>query len=182
MKCCQCADLGFAKSISKPFFSQMKSTGGMPSAWHINSAVLVPSPLLATFLHWTPFCSSGLTMQEETSVQQTGHSGGTTDSRVCMFQSSLKRKLTLHHQLHACRGWGSYTVISRALVKTSVSASHIVDGQKARFIFLSVFFCLHLRFSLQKTEWVQNEHRTAAIPQRSEGGAELEAGRLQRKV
>lgn len=93
-------------------------------------------------------------------------------------------KLTLHHQLHACRGWGSYTIISRALVKTSVSASHMVDGQKAGFIFLSVFFCLHLRFSLQKTERVQNEHRTAAIPQRTTPffrgvRAELEAGRLQ---
>lgn len=63
----------------------------------------------------------------------------------------------------------------------------MVDGQEAGFIFLSVFFCLHLRFSLQKTERVQNEHRTAAIPQRAtpffggEGGrgGELEAGRLQ---
>lgn len=66
---CQRSDLGFAKSMGKPFFSQMKSTGGIASAWQVSSAVLVPSPLLATFLHWAPFCSSGLTTREEMHIQ-----------------------------------------------------------------------------------------------------------------
>lgn len=89
---------------------------------------------------------------------------GVYDSVSCEVENKWQ-ELTLHHKLQACGGWGSYTIISRALVKTSVSASHIVDGQEARFIFLSVFSHLHLRFSLWKTEWVQNEHQTAAIPQ-----------------
>ncbi len=58
-------DLGFAKSMLTPFFSHEKSTRGIPSAWHTISAVVVPSPLLATFLHWAPFRSSGLTARGE---------------------------------------------------------------------------------------------------------------------
>lgn len=52
---CLMTDLGLAKSMRAPFFSQVKSTRGIPSAWHTTSTVVVPSPLLATFLHWAPF-------------------------------------------------------------------------------------------------------------------------------
>lgn len=61
--------LGFAKSIVTPFFSHENSTRGTPSAWHTTSAVVVPSPLLATFLHWAPFWSFGLTLQDKTGMK-----------------------------------------------------------------------------------------------------------------
>lgn len=99
---------------------------------------------------------------------------GSHDSVSCEVENKCQ-ELTLHHQLHACGGWGSYTIISRALVKTGVSASHIVDGQEARCIFLSAISHLRLRFSLRKREWVQNEHWTAGIPQHTthfSGGVE----------
>lgn len=61
-------------------------------------------------------------------------------------------KLTLHYQLHICSGRGRYAIIGCALVKTSMSPGNIMDGQKARFVFLSVLSNLHLHFSLWKTE------------------------------
>lgn len=61
-------------------------------------------------------------------------------------------KLTLHYQLHIYSGRGCYAIIGCALVKTSMSPSHIVDGQKAIFVFLGLLSHLHLPFSLWKTK------------------------------
>lgn len=56
--------LGLPRSKRNPSFAQVKCTRGTPSAWHTTLAALVPSPLLATFLHCRPFWSSGETAEK----------------------------------------------------------------------------------------------------------------------
>lgn len=62
--CAESMHLGLPRSKGNPFFAQVKCTRGTPSAWHTTLASLLPSPLLATFLHCGPFWSSGGTAEK----------------------------------------------------------------------------------------------------------------------
>ena len=102
-------------------------------------------------------------MFNHTDTRCNWHVHDPTNKPWCVFCQLNTTKLTLHHQLHAHGGGRRYAIIGRALVKASMSPSHIMDGQEARFVFLSHLSHLHLPFSLWKTEWAgisRRQHRS----------------------